>query len=79
MYNLLTSYNTFVYVFRPDYLILDSFLVYSSLNKTFSPLLSIPWLPVALCTGLRTPGFFSVYISMSDIIVLIQCNEFMSR
>lgn len=46
-----------IYDFRSDHLLSDNQFVCSSLEKTISPTLSNPELPVVLCAELRPRGF----------------------
>lgn len=48
----------------------DNQMVCSSLGKTVLPVLSIPYLPVALCAGLRLYGLSP--ICLADLLLLVQ-------
>lgn len=44
-------------IFRDGHLVLDNQLMCSSLDKTTSPVLRIPKLPIILCVELKPPGY----------------------
>lgn len=71
-YNLLSLYNIIsMYIFRNDHLVLDIIGLLFSGEDNFS-ILSIPWLCIVLCVGLRRPRLSPVHISMSTVGVLIK-------
>lgn len=53
-YSVCIMWQVCVCVFKVGHLTLDNQLLCTYLRKTISPTLSIPWLPVALCVGLKS-------------------------
>lgn len=70
-YSPLHLYNaTHTNVFRADRLVLCNQSVCSSLGKTMSPTLSLPYLPVVLRVGLRPCALFLFHFSMFITVLL---------
>lgn len=55
-----------------DHLVSDNQLEYFSLQKTISPILSISYLPVLLCLGLRTQDLSPTHVSSSIGVIHVQ-------
>lgn len=71
--NLFIACNLLVCVFFwADHLVLDNQLVCSSMGKTISATLSIPYLSIVLCIRLRSHELSPFHVSMSTGFVLVK-------
>jgi hypothetical protein len=71
--NITCSVSTMLLVcFKPDHLGLANQLMYSSLEKTISPAVSIPSLLVVLCVGLTPQELFPTPLYFNVSVVLVQ-------
>ena len=77
-YNLVSLCNViYTHSFKTNQLVMDNQLLFSSLEKTISPSLSIPYMYAVLSIGLRTPGLSPVDVISAHVpaVILVQLHE----
>lgn len=71
-HNLLSLYNTiYLYVFQGCPFYVGKLICSSSVGKTISPTLNIPWLLLALCAEWKPHGPFFFYCCMSIGVIIV--------